>query len=61
MISTEGDQLPTGDGGMVIVSWAPPHFFTGEKLFVLYFGEKPRVLDTLERLMGPPFAGGKGD
>jgi hypothetical protein len=57
-ISPRGDQIPTADGGLAIISWDPPHFYGAGKLLVLYFGDKQRTLDQLDLLLGPQFAGG---
>lgn len=55
--STEGDEIPAEGGGSVIIQWERPHFFAAGKLLVLYFGDKRGTLATLERLLGPQFAG----
>ena len=36
---------------------APPHFYRGNRLIVLYAGSDPNVLGPLQRLLGAPFAG----
>jgi hypothetical protein len=42
-----------------MVEWvAPPHFYSGGKLLVLYVGDKQRTLEALDLLLGPQFAGG---
>ena len=57
-IGLRGDTVPTKDGGIAIVQWAgPPHFFSSGKLLVLYFGDRPVVLEALSLLLGTPFAG----
>ena len=40
------------------VDWiAPPHFYKAGKLIVLYVGESEAVIDALESVLGPQFAG----
>ena len=36
---------------------APPHFYRGNRLIVLYVGSDPNVLGPLQQLLGAPFAG----
>jgi len=55
-IRPRGDQIPTANGGLAIINWAPPHFYSGGKLLVLYFGDKQRTVDALNLMLGPPFA-----
>lgn len=58
-IRPRGDQLPTADGDLAIINWGDaPHFYGSGKLLVLYFGDEQRVLDQLDLLLGPAFAGG---
>jgi hypothetical protein len=58
-ISRDGYSVPTGTGGVAIVEWvAAPHFYAGGKLLVLYVGDKQRILEGLDLLLGPQFAGG---
>jgi hypothetical protein len=49
------------DGGTVGTTkpfWVgPPHFYKKGRLLVLYVGEAPKVLKTLETVLGPQFAG----
>ena len=41
-----------------MASWvAPPHFYKAEKLIVLYVGESEAIIDILESVLGPQFAG----
>lgn len=58
--SAEAD-LVSPDGGSVgtsMMSWiAPPHFFRGGQLIVLYVGDDTGVMDALESVLGPQFAG----
>ena len=58
-IRPRGDQLPTADGDLAVINWGDaPRFYGSGKLLVLYFGDPQRVLDQLDLLLGPPFAGG---
>jgi Tol biopolymer transport system component len=44
--------------GTSMPTWTdPPHFFRTEQLIVLYLGEDPGVLELLESILGPQFAG----
>jgi hypothetical protein len=50
---------PRGDTiAGAIINWDPPRFYGAGRLLVLYFGDKRRAIDALERLLGPQFAGG---
>ena len=43
-----------------ICSWAraaPPHFYKASNLIVLYVGDNQAVIDALETILGPQFAG----
>jgi hypothetical protein len=43
---------------LAVTRWmAPPHFFRGNRLIVLYVGTDPGVIAPLQRLLGPQFAG----
>lgn len=59
-MGTEASQV-TEDGssiGTSMVSWmAPPHFYRSGRLLVLYVGEDQAVIDLLESVIGPQFAG----
>jgi hypothetical protein len=50
---------PTGSTiGTTKMSWmAPPHFFLEDRTIANYIGRNPKILDELERLFGPQFAG----
>lgn len=57
-ITPDGFGVPTRRGGVAQVEWiAPPHFFAGERLLVLYLGDDGDTLDALELVLGPQFAG----
>ncbi|MFQ5969191.1 MAG: hypothetical protein ACE5J2_01665 [Nitrososphaerales archaeon] len=44
--------------GTSMVHWvATPHFYKSEKLIVLYVGDNMAVIDALEAVLGPQFAG----
>lgn len=53
---------PRGDTiGTVIINWTdPPRFFGSGRLLILYFGDEQSTLESLEDLLGPQFAGGRG-
>ena len=41
-----------------MASWiGPPHFYLAERLIVLYIGEDQSVIELLETVLGPQFAG----
>ncbi len=43
---------------LAVTRWmAPPHFFRGNRLIVLYVGTDEAVIGPLQRLLGPQFAG----
>lgn len=53
LVSPDGSSVGTS-----MVSWvAPPHFYKMGKLVVLYVGESEAVIDVLENVIGPQFAG----
>lgn len=44
--------------GTSMVDWVePPHFFKSGRILVLYLGEDPNILNVLESILGPQFAG----
>ena len=52
-ISPDGTSI-----GTTMISWVEdPHFYKSGKLIVLYVGEKDTVLELLEVVLGPQFAG----
>jgi hypothetical protein len=59
-LGTEASQV-SKDGssiGTSMVTWmAPPHFYRSGRLLVLYVGEEDAVIDLLESVLGPQFAG----
>lgn len=50
---------PNGSSiGTTMATWiGPPHFYRAERLIVLYVGEDQSVMDLLETILGPQFAG----
>lgn len=52
-ISEDGSTIGTS-----MVNWIePPHFYRIGRMIVLYVGEEQAVLDLLEGILGPQFAG----
>ncbi len=51
---------PNGSSiGTTMVSWlATPHFYMAGNVIALYVGEDQAVIDLLEAVLGPQFAGG---
>ncbi|MGE5251393.1 MAG: hypothetical protein ACM3QS_14410 [Bacteroidota bacterium] len=49
------------DGGSVgssMINWVePPHFFKTGRIIILYLGSDPAVLEALQKVLGPQFAG----
>ncbi len=50
---------PNGSSiGTTMASWiGPPHFFRAETMVVLYVGQDQTVIELLENVLGPQFAG----
>ncbi len=59
-MGVEASQV-TEDGspiGTSTITWiAPPHFYRSGRLLVLYVGEDTAVIELLESVLGPQFAG----
>lgn len=56
-VSADGSQA-TGNGIATNILWvASPHFFLESRLIVLYVGDVPELLQLLELILGPQFAG----
>ena len=56
LVSPDGSSIGTS-----MVSWiGTPHFYQADKIIVLYVGDSPAVLEVLETVLGPQFAGGLG-
>jgi len=52
-VSPDGYEIGRG-----VVDWiAPPHFYRGTRIIVLYLGSDPGMLSRLEIILGPQFAG----
>lgn len=50
---------PDGHPDTMMITWiAPPHFFSAERLIVIYVGEDEVVVEVLSQILGPPFAEG---
>jgi hypothetical protein len=49
------------DGGSIgtnMVTWvATPHFYNAGRILVLYVGDDPEIIELLEGVLGPQFAG----
>lgn len=49
------------DGGSIgtsMVTWIdPPHFYKAGRIIVLYLGNDQAILDLLDKVLGPQFAG----
>jgi hypothetical protein len=53
LVSPDGSSIGTS-----MVSWiGPPHFFQAGKLIVIYIGENQSLIQQLESILGPQFAG----
>jgi hypothetical protein len=52
-VSPRGDEV-----GSAIINWGdPPRYYGSGRLLVMYFGDRQRALESLDLLLGPPFAG----
>ena len=52
-ISQDGSSI-----GTTMVTWvAAPHFYAAGRLIVLYVGEDGGVIEVLDQVLGPQFAG----
>ena len=57
LISPDGFSI-NKNGQTCHISWiAPPHFYKASNLIVLYVGDNQAVIDVLETVLGPQFAG----
>lgn len=56
---TIGPPSPPGTPGTIVdFEWiAPPHWYQSGKLIVIYVGENQAIMELLESLLGPQFAG----
>jgi len=56
-ISHDGSSIKN-DEQICSIGWvAPPHFYKASNLIVLYVGDNQAVIDALETVLGPKFAG----
>ena len=57
-ISPDGYEI-SGCSHSHIVDWLDkPHFYEKDNLLILYVGSDPLILETLQNVIGPQFAGG---
>ena len=59
-VEAEAAQVASDGGsiGTTMATWVgPPHFYRAERLIVLYVGEDQSVIELLETILGPQFAG----
>lgn len=57
-ISADGGTVRSASGSIAQVDWvAPPHFFRAGRAVVLYVGTDGTLLNLLEQVLGPQFAG----
>jgi len=55
-ISPDGSTI-SGTGRACSILWiGPPHFYSSDRLIVLYVGTNQHLIRTLDGLLGPPFA-----
>jgi hypothetical protein len=55
-ISPDGTGISSKKGLAAIIEWTP-HFYRSGRLLVLYLGDAPVLLERLNLLLGPQFAG----
>ena len=61
LISPDGFSI-NKNGQTCHIGWvAPPHFYKASNLIVLYVGDNQAVIDVLETVLGPQFAGSVED
>ena len=61
LISPDGFSI-NNNGQTCAISWvALPHFYKVSNLIVLYVGDNQALIDGLETVLGPQFAGSKED
>jgi hypothetical protein len=56
-ITPDGTGISWRRGLSVIIEWSGPHFYRSDRLLVLFLGDDAVVLETLNLLLGPQFAG----
>jgi hypothetical protein len=55
-ISPDSTGISTKDGVAAIIEWQP-HFYRSGRVLVLYLGDAPVLLELMNLLLGPQFAG----
>jgi hypothetical protein len=55
-ISRDGTRISSGRDLEAIIEWTP-HFYRSDRLLVLFLGDDPVVIETMNLLLGPQFAG----
>lgn len=58
-LSDDGFSYNNGKNAMDIEWISYPHFFKSHNMIVLYLGENSKIVNALEELVGPQFAGEK--
>ena len=53
LVSADGSEVGRSKIGWV----APPHFYKADRIIVLYLGDNPEVIKSLEAVLGKQFAG----
>jgi len=56
-LSDDGYSYNNGKKSIIIEWVSYPHFFKSENMIVLYVGENSEIVNVLEKLVGPQFAG----
>jgi len=56
-ISEDGHTYDDGKKSVIIEWISYPHFYKTQNMIVLYVGENPEIVNTLEKIVGPQFAG----
>ena len=60
-ISPDGSSI-NNNGQICFMEWvASPHFYKAGNLILLYIGDDQAVIDALETILGPQFAGSVGE
>ncbi len=58
-LSDDGFSYNNGKNAMDIEWISYPHFFKSHNMIVLYLGENSKIVNAIEELVGPQFAGEK--
>jgi hypothetical protein len=56
-VSPDGSAINSAGRGCFIRWTGPPRFYKKDRLIVLYVGSNQDLIRTLDRVLGPPFAG----